>query len=204
MGLEPLNSRHPFLSARFEKVGKRFVEIDLKCDKEFLEIQDALVSAKEVQRLVEDVEAAENDLKEELGLFFPVFVNWSVIPGECTVLWCNDRLLNRNWRIVHHLISLLKIDASTPPARLDQVVSVLVSGQLGTLRRTPEVKNQRATSWVDKTEKALDTLAISCARFEMVSKSLGEVDQEFVEMQDAVERAKEAQRSAVIAATASS
>ena len=61
MGLEPLKSRQLLLSARFEKVGKSFAEIDLKCDKEFLETQGALVSAKEAQRFVEDVEAAEND-----------------------------------------------------------------------------------------------------------------------------------------------
>ena len=52
-------------------------------------------------------------------------------------------------------------------------------------------------------EKALDTLAILYARFEKVSRDLGEVgrqfDKEFMELQDAWENHKQAQRTLKIA-----
>ena len=71
-----------FLYARFEKVSKGLGEIDVKFDKEFLEKQDALEGAKEVQRCAEFAaqmvrdrrmkyhqlsEEFEDDLNEGLG-----------------------------------------------------------------------------------------------------------------------------------------
>ena len=70
--------------------------------------------------------------------------------------------------------------------------------------RTRRRRNDQAWASDCETEKALETLAIQCARLGKVSEGLGEInihfDKEFLEMQDALERAREAQRFAEIAA----
>ena len=61
-----------------------------------------------------------------------------------------------------------------------------------------EQKNGRRRMPEPKTEKAPDTLVILYERFEKVSRGLGEIDQkfdkEFADLQDALQKAKEAPR----------
>ena len=63
---------------------------------------------------------------------------------------------------------------------------------LGKTYKTQTEANDKGWDLNRKTEKALDTMAILCARFDKVSRVLGEIDQQFdkdlVDMQDALER----------------
>ena len=103
------------------------------------------------------------------------------------------------------------------PQRKDAVSGAKISGtyiknldgKKATLRRTYKCQtgaNDNFWSLNRDTEKVLDTLEILCARFEQVNGDVADVDKkfdkEFAEMEDAMEKAKEAQGLTEIAMNA--